>query len=239
MQNSQENTAHCLPELPELPKLIDHTLLKADATFSEIQQMCNDALAHGFAGVCVNSSWIPQVAQALKGSTVLPVAVVGFPLGACDSETKAFETRRAVQNGACEIDMVIAVGRLKEKALDYVLDDIRAVVEAALPHPVKVIIEACLLSDSEKVTACQLAKKAGAAFVKTSTGFSLGGARVEDVRLMRETVGPEMGVKASGGIRTFEHAMQMVKAGATRIGASAGAALLKPSASQPAQPGSY
>jgi deoxyribose-phosphate aldolase len=209
-----------------LASFIDHTLLKADATAAEIERICLEARKYEFAAVCVNSSFIPLVTKLLAGSKTIPISVVGFPLGAASTESKAFEARKAVQDGACEIDMVIHVGELKNREYENVLEDIRAVVEASKPWPVKVILETCLLNDEQKIAACALAKTAGAAFVKTSTGFGSGGATIADIRLMRRAVGPEMGVKASGGIRTREDAIQMIKAGANRIGASAGVAMV-------------
>ena len=205
-----------------LAKYIDHTILKSETTSADVLRLCEEAKEYGFYSVCVNSMYTKLVAEALKGTGVKTCVVVGFPLGAMSSCAKAFETRQAVKDGAEEIDMVIPVGALKEGKTDIVKEDIRMVVEAAGSALVKVIIEACLLSDAEKVTACRLAKEAGAAFVKTSTGFSKGGATVEDVALMRKTVGEDMGVKAAGGIHTKEEALAMIKAGANRIGASAG-----------------
>jgi len=206
----------------QLNRLIDHTILKPEATPQEIVKLCEEAKTHRFAAVCVNSGYVELAARQLQGADVAVCSVVGFPLGACTSKTKAFETRQAVEEGASEIDTVINVGQLKAGNYDYAELDIRRVVEAAGPRiPVKVIIEACLLADEEKIKACLLAKRAGAAFVKTSTGFNKGGATVADVALMRRVVGPEMGVKAAGGIRDTEAARQMVSAGATRIGASA------------------
>ena len=205
-----------------LAKYIDHTLLKPEATKDDVLRLCREAKEYGFASVCVNSMYTRLVAKALKGSGVKTCVVVGFPLGAMSTDAKAYETQCAVRDGADEIDMVLAVGALKEGNLPYVKEDICAVVSAAGSAKVKVIIEACLLTDEEKVIACRLAKEAGAAFVKTSTGFSSGGATVKDVALMRRTVGEEMGVKAAGGIHTKEEALSMIKAGANRIGASAG-----------------
>ena len=206
--------------------LIDHTLLKADAVQEDVRRVCTEARTHGFATVCLNSAWISFAAELLKGSQTPPIAVVGFPLGAMSTASKVFETRQAVIDGAREIDMVLAIGALKGGELETVLRDIHAVVEAAHPYPVKVILETSLLTRTEKVTTCLLSKRAGAAFVKTSSGFALGGATIEDIRLMREVVGPEMGVKASGGIRTFEDAERMVQAGANRIGASTSVAIV-------------
>lgn len=211
---------------PVAPSAIDHTLLRPEASEAEIVRLCLEAKQHSFATVCINSRWIPVAARELKGSSVLPITVVGFPLGASLSQVKAFEAREAIRLGAREIDTVIAVGALKGGDRAAVLEDIRAVVEASKPYPVKVIIETSLLSREEKILACQLSKEAGAAFVKTSTGFNGGGATVEDIRLMRQTVGPEMGVKASGGIRTKADAIAMLEAGANRIGASASVAIV-------------
>lgn len=201
--------------------LIDHTNLKPEATAAAIRQLCREALDCGFYSVCVNSCYVGLCREILRGSTVKVCSVVGFPLGAMSTAAKAAETRLAVGDGAEEIDMVIPVGALKDHNRVYVLQDIRAVVEAAKKAPVKVILETCLLNDEEKVWGCQIAEEAGAAFVKTSTGFSSGGATAEDIALMRQTVGNRLGVKASGGIRSLAAARQMVEAGATRIGASA------------------
>jgi len=213
-----------IPQDLALAKMIDHTLLKPDATPDQIAQLCFEAKKYGFASVCVNPAWAKLCAQLLQGSPVKVCCVIGFPLGASDSEVKAFETNKAVADGAAEIDMVINIGALKGRDLEVVARDIRAVVNAAHGHGaiVKVIIEAALLTDEEKTIACLLSKEAGADFVKTSTGFASGGATVHDVALMRRTVGPEMGIKAAGGVRTYEDAENMIKAGATRIGASAG-----------------
>ncbi|NMA67738.1 MAG: deoxyribose-phosphate aldolase [Clostridiaceae bacterium] len=205
----------------ELAKMIDHTLLKPDATKQQIKKICNEAREYGFASVCVNSCYAEFVSDELKGSDVKTCVVVGFPLGSMLTDIKAFETREAIKNGAQEIDMVINVGALKDQDYYYVEKDIKAVVDAACGKAVvKVIIETCLLTDEEKVIACQLAQKAGAHFVKTSTGFSTGGATAKDVELMRKTVGNNMGVKASGGIRDYKKAVAMIEAGANRIGAS-------------------
>ncbi len=204
-----------------LASRIDHTILKADATHSDIERLCAEARQFQFATVCVNSHWIPLVSELLQGSQVKPITVVGFPLGANLTSVKVFETHEAVRLGAKEIDMVLNIGALKSGNEVAVLEDIKAVVEAAKPHGVKVILETALLTGAEKIKACQLAQAAGAAFVKTSTGFSESGATVEDVRLMRQTVGPHMGVKASGGIRTKEDALAMLEAGADRLGTSA------------------
>lgn len=204
---------------------IDHTLLSASATAAEITRVCHEAREHGFASVCVNSRWVPLVAAELAGSSVLTCCVVGFPLGAMSREAKAAEAAMSVEAGADELDMVICVGDLKEGNLQAVLDDIRGVVVAADGRPVKVIIETCLLDDAEKVIACLLAMRAGAAYVKTSTGMSTGGATAADIALMRAVVGDALGVKASGGIRTTDDATTMLAAGADRIGASASIAI--------------
>ncbi|MBO5491791.1 MAG: deoxyribose-phosphate aldolase [Pyramidobacter sp.] len=208
-----------------LASYIDHTLLKADATESQIRTLCAQAREFHFASVCVNPRWVALCAQKLAGSGVKVCTVIGFPLGASVSAVKAAETRQAVADGADELDMVISVGDLKAGNNETVQVDIRAVVRAAAGKTVKVIIEACLLTDEEKTRACKLAMAAGADFVKTSTGFSAGGATVADVKLMRAAVGPNFGVKAAGGIRTREQALAMIEAGATRIGASAGVAI--------------
>lgn len=207
-----------------LAKAIDHTLLKPDATRADILRLCAEADAHGFFSVCVNGSWVATAAEALAGSEVLVVAVTGFPLGAMDREAKAFETRRAVEAGAGEIDTVLAVGHLKDGDLAFVLDDLRGVVAAAGTAAVKVILETCLLADEEKIIACHLAADAGAAFVKTSTGFGCGGATTDDVRLMASA--GRCQVKASGGIRDAGTALAMIEAGATRLGTSCGIAIL-------------
>ncbi len=203
--------------------MIDHTLLKPEATYAQIAQLCDEARQYGFASVCVNATHVKRCAERLAGSPVKVCAVVGFPLGATVPEVKAYEAQQAIEDGATEIDMVINVGALKSKDDDRVARDIGAVVRMARISGalVKVIIEAALLTDEEKATACQLAKEAGADFVKTSTGFGPGGATARDVELMRRVVGLKMGIKAAGGIRTREDAEKMVAAGATRIGASA------------------
>ena len=211
----------------KLNKYIDHTLLKPDASQEQIATLIEEAKKYDFASVCVNPTWVNFAAQALKATDVKVCTVIGFPLGANTPELKAFETSDAIQNGANEVDMVINIGALKSRNFDLVERDIRAVVEAAKGTLVKVIIENCLLTDDEKVKACQIAQKAGADFVKTSTGFSTGGATVADVALMRKTVGPDMGVKASGGARSYEDALAFIKAGATRIGASSGVAIME------------
>lgn len=205
---------------------IDHTLLKPEATEEQIKKICAEAKEYGFASVCVNPTWVSLAAEELKGATSKVCTVIGFPLGASTSATKAFETKDAITRGADEIDMVINIGALKSKQYDVVENDIKAVVEAANGTLVKVIIETCLLTDDEKVKACELSVSAGADFVKTSTGFSTAGAKTEDVALMRKTVGPKIGVKASGGVRSLEDLESMVAAGATRIGASSGVKII-------------
>lgn len=211
----------------DMPKYIDHTYLKPQASLEDIRRICDEAKKFGTASVCVNPSYIGFVAEQLKGTSVTPCCVVAFPLGACTPETKAFEAFDAVNRGAREVDMVINIGAVKSGDWKLVKRDIEGVVNAVRGRAgVKVIIEACLLTDEEKVKACTCAKLAGAAFVKTSTGYSTGGATVEDIRLMRATVGPELGVKASGGVRTYEDAIAMIEAGASRIGASATAKII-------------
>lgn len=210
----------------ELASKIDHTLLKADATEEAIISICKEAKEFHTASVCVNTCWTKAVKEELKDSGVKTCCVVGFPLGAMSTEAKAFEALQAVKDGAEEVDMVINIGRAKMHDWDFVRNDIEKVIAAAAGALVKVIIETCLLSDEEKKEACIAAKAAGADFVKTSTGFSTGGAEVADIKLMREAVGPEMGVKASGGIRTREKTLAMLEAGATRIGASATKAII-------------
>lgn len=212
----------------QIAKYIDHTILKPQTTEEQVIKVCEEAKKYGFASVCVNAYYTSLVAKELKGTDVKTTVVVGFPLGATTKEVKAFETKQAIENGANEIDMVINIGALKDKKYDLVRDDIKAVVDAAKDKAiVKVIIETCLLTDEEKVKACELSKEAGADFVKTSTGFSTGGATVEDVRLMRKTVGEEVGVKASGGVRTIEDAKAVIDAGANRIGASSSVAIVE------------
>jgi len=204
-----------------LAKYIDHTLLKPEATKADIIKVCDEAKKYNTASVCVNPSWIALVAQQLQGTTVTPCVVVGFPLGATCPQVKAAEAAACIAQGAREVDMVMNVGAAKSGEWDTVLKDIEAVVAACRGKAtLKVILECCLLTDEEKVKACQVSKLAGADFVKTSTGFSTGGATAEDIRLMRATVGPNMGVKASGGVRTREDAETMIAAGASRIGAS-------------------
>jgi deoxyribose-phosphate aldolase len=211
-----------------IAKMIDHTLLKADATKEQVEKLCSEANEYKFASVCVNPTWVQTASNLLKDSGVDICTVIGFPLGATTPETKAFETKNAIENGATEVDMVINIGALKDGNDELVERDIRAVVEAANGKALtKVIIETCLLTEEEKVRACELSVKAGADFVKTSTGFSTGGATAEDIALMRKTVGPDLGVKASGGVRSAEDAEKMIQAGATRIGASSGIAIVK------------
>ncbi len=207
-------------------RLIDHTLLKPDCTSEEIERLCNEAKEYHFWSVCVNPGFVKDCAKMLEGSDVKVCTVIGFPLGATSTESKGFETRQAVKDGADELDMVINISRLRDCDFDYVLKDIEEVVKNADGRLVKVIIETCLLTDMQKVKACQLAIQAGANFVKTSTGFSSGGATAEDVALMRKTVGPNIGVKASGGVRTPHDLEKMVKAGASRIGTSSGPKLV-------------
>ncbi|MCD6497560.1 MAG: deoxyribose-phosphate aldolase [Deltaproteobacteria bacterium] len=220
-----------------IARYIDHTMLKPETTDADIRKLCQEARQYGFASVCINPSWVPLAARELKGSIVKVCTVIGFPLGATTPTTKAIETRDAIANGAEEIDMVINVGALKSGDDELVRRDIEAVVNAARGQAlVKVILETALLSKEEKVKGCLLAKLGGANFVKTSTGFGPGGATVDDIALMRQTVGPDMGVKASGGIRDIETARAMVAAGATRIGASASVAITK---GEDAGPGSY
>lgn len=209
-----------------IASMIDHTILKPEATENEIKVLCKEAVEYNFASVCVNPSMVSLSATILEGSPVKVCTVIGFPLGATTTAVKAFETEQTIKEGATEVDMVINVGKLKERDLEYVKNDIKAVVKAANGKALtKVIIETCLLTDEEKVIACQLSKEAGADFVKTSTGFSTGGATAADIKLMRETVGPDMGVKASGGVRSREDALIMIENGATRIGASASIAI--------------
>jgi deoxyribose-phosphate aldolase len=211
----------------ELARYIDHTILKPDAMEGDVIKLCREALEYKFASVCVNAANVKLADSFLHGTEVKVCTVVGFPLGATTKETKAFETAQAIDNGATEVDMVINIGALKSGKTDEVEADIKAVADACKGKALlKVILETCLLTDEEKVTACELSKKAGANYVKTSTGFSTGGATAEDITLMRRTVGPEMGVKASGGIRNLETSLKMIAAGATRIGASASISIL-------------
>jgi deoxyribose-phosphate aldolase len=211
----------------ELAKYIDHTLLKPDATAKEIEKLCQEAKEHQFRSVCVNGSRIELAASLLEESGVLVAAVVGFPLGAGDSDVKRYETEAAVDMGAQEIDVVMNIGRFKEGFHGYVVRELRDVVEAADDRTVKVILETCLLTDDEIVQACKLALEAEVHFVKTSTGFNKSGATIEHVKLMRETVGRNCGVKASGGIRDVKTALAMIEAGATRLGTSAGVAIMQ------------
>ncbi|MFA6689572.1 MAG: deoxyribose-phosphate aldolase [Sphaerochaetaceae bacterium] len=218
----------------DIAKYIDHTLLAANATEEKINKLCDEAASWHFASVCVNSCRVSMCARRLKGTGVNVCTVVGFPLGAMSTPAKAFEASQAVQDGADEIDMVINVGWLKDGRDDLVEADIRAVKETCGGKLLKVIIETCLLTDDEKVRACKLSVAGGADFVKTSTGFSTGGATVEDVALMRKTVGPKIGVKASGGVRSYEAAVAMIEAGATRLGTSSGIAIVQGASSDAA-----
>ena len=212
---------------PQLAAYIDHTLLKADATAKDIEKLCAEARAHGFYSACVNGSRVRQARDFLADTSVKVASVVGFPLGAMSGDAKRFETEAAIDDGAHEVDVVLNIGWLKDGDDNLVLRELRDVVKAADQRPVKVILEACLLTTHEKIRACQLVVESGARFVKTSTGFSHGGATVADVKLFRETVGPNFGVKASGGIRDVETALAMIEAGATRLGTSASVAIVK------------
>jgi len=215
-------SSHTPPPLhSQLAQMIDHTLLKPDASHEQIKVLCEEAAKYRFATVCVNSSNVGLAAKLLAGSGVKAIAVVGFPLGATTPAAKAFETLEAIREGAQEIDTVINIGALKSKDYKEVFDDLKGVVEAAGNIPAKVILETSSLTEDEKIIGCALSKAAGAAFVKTSTGFAGGGATVEDVKLMRRIVGPDIGVKASGGVRTFDDAQKMIAAGANRLGTSA------------------
>lgn len=216
----------------QLSRYIDHTLLKAEAQLSQIEKLCHEAKIHNFASVCVNTSYVPYCRDYLKGSSTKVCCVVGFPLGAMSTSAKAEEARIAVQDGATEIDMVIHIGALKDRRLDYVTADIRAVVLAAKDLTVKVILETSLLNDDEKVLACQAAAAAGAQFVKTSTGFGGGGATVHDVKLMKSVVGDKLEVKASGGIKDAQQALALISAGATRLGTSSGVLIVQGGAAQ-------
>ena len=211
----------------KIASMIDHTILAAGATADQIGKLCREAVEYGFASVCVNSCRVPQARALLADSSVKVCTVVGFPLGAMSTKAKAYEAAAAVEDGADEVDMVINIGYVKDGAWDCVLDDIKAVRKACGDKVLKVILETCLLTDDEIVRACRTAVEAGADFVKTSTGFSTGGATEEAVRLMRKTVGPDVGVKASGGIRNLETALRMVEAGASRLGCSSGVAIAK------------
>jgi deoxyribose-phosphate aldolase len=206
----------------ELAKLIDHTLLKPESTSAMVEQLCKEAIQHHFCSVCVLPTFVAQAAGLLKDSDVKVCTVIGFPLGATETRVKEVETEVAVEQGADEVDMVLNIGLLKSAELVKLKDDIAAVVGAAEGKTVKVILETCLLTDEEKIQACKICVEAGADFVKTSTGFSTSGATIEDVRLMRETVGPDIGVKASGGVRDYQTACAMIDAGATRLGTSSG-----------------
>lgn len=211
----------------ELNRMIDHTILKPEATEAAVQKIIDEAEEYNFFSVCINPCWVAFASEQLADTDVAVCTVIGFPLGANTPEVKAYEAADAIKNGANEVDMVINIGALKSQQYDHVRQDIQGVVDAAKGKAlVKVIIETALLTDEEKVKACELAKEAGADFVKTSTGFSTGGAKVADIRLMRETVGPDMGVKASGGVHNAEEALAMIEAGATRIGASTGVAIV-------------
>lgn len=214
--------------MKDVAQYIDHTVLKADAVTADIEKICKEAVEYNFKTVCIQPYWISYAKEELAGSEVGITTVIGFPLGANASEVKAFEAKKALEDGATEVDMVINIGALKSEDYDTVLNDIKAVVDAVNGEAVvKVIIETALLTKDEKVRASELAKKAGADFVKTSTGFSTGGATIEDIKLMRATVGPDMGVKASGGVRDYDDAVAMIEAGATRIGASSGIAIVE------------
>ena len=215
------------PTPAQLAGYIDHTVLKAEATAKDIEKLCAEAREHKFFSVCVNGSWVAQARHLLEGTEVKVASVVGFPLGAMAADVKRFETEAAIDEGAHEIDVVLNVARLKDGADPYVLRELRDVVEAADERTVKVILETCLLTNEQKVRACRLVVESGAHFVKTSTGFNTGGATVEDVTLMRKTVGPKFGVKASGGIRDAKTALAMIEAGATRLGTSASVAIVK------------
>ncbi len=206
---------------------IDHTLLKPEATENDIKKLCKEAVDNGFFSVCINSSYVKLAAREVQGTSVKVCVVVGFPLGVTTTAVKTYEAAEAVENGADEVDMVIHVGQLKSGNEQYVYDDIAGVVRAAKGKIVKVIIETALLSDEEKKKACLISRKAGAAFVKTSTGFGPGGATVADIELMREAVGPEMGIKASGGVRSAETARKLIKVGANRIGTSSGITIIQ------------
>ncbi len=217
----------------EVARYIDHTLLKPEATREQVEKLCAEAVEYGFYSVCVNTTWTAYCASKLRGKGVKVCTVVGFPLGAMDSRAKSFETRNAIENGADEIDMVMNVGALKSGDLKTVEEDIRWVLRACRQNTIlKVIIENALLTDEEKVLACQIAKRAGAHYVKTSTGFASSGATAEDIALMRRTVGLEMGVKAAGGVRSYEDAVTMIQAGASRIGASSSVAIVTSAKSQ-------
>ncbi|HHK5583723.1 TPA: deoxyribose-phosphate aldolase [Streptococcus mutans] len=211
----------------KINQYIDHTLLKPESRQDQIDRLIREAKTYNFASVCINPTWVSYAAKALEGTNIKVCTVIGFPLGATTSAVKAFETKDAISHGADEVDMVINIGQAKSGHFAFVEEDIRAVVEASGDKLVKVIIETCLLTDKEKIKACQAAVAAGADFVKTSTGFSTAGARLDDVRLMRQTVGPDVGVKAAGGTRSLEDAQAFIEAGATRIGTSAGVTIME------------
>lgn len=211
----------------KINQYIDHTLLKPESRQDQIDKLIREAKTYNFASVCINPTWVSYAAKALEGTDIKVCTVIGFPLGATTSAVKAFETKDAISHGADEVDMVINIGQTKSGHFAFVEEDIRAVVEASGDKLVKVIIETCLLTDKEKIKACQAAVAAGADFVKTSTGFSTAGARLDDVRLMRQTVGPDVGVKAAGGTRSLEDAQAFIEAGATRIGTSAGVTIME------------
>ncbi len=213
--------------IEKINSYIDHTLLKPEATAAQIERLCAEALDHKFFGICVNGSWIGIASRILRGSAVKVISVAGFPLGSMSSNAKCFETESAIRDGADEIDFVLNIGRLKQGDRRYVLSEISSVVRSAGGKPVKVILETSLLSHGEKIEACRLAMEGGAHFVKTSTGFSAGGATLSDVRLLRETVGPDFGVKASGGIRDQAKAVAMIEAGANRLGTSGSVAIIQ------------
>lgn len=213
--------------MDKIEKYLDHTVLKPESTDLDIQKACFDAKEYNFKAVCIQPMWVKYTSDMLKGTDVNTCTVIGFPLGANTSDVKAYEAKQAVEDGAVEVDMVINIGAIKSEDFSLVHDDIKAVVDAVKGKAiVKVIIETCLLTENEKIRACEISKRAGADFVKTSTGFSTGGATVADIKLMRETVGKEMGVKASGGVRSIEDAKAMIEAGATRIGTSNGVAII-------------
>jgi deoxyribose-phosphate aldolase len=211
----------------KLAAMIDHSLLKPNATREQLRRLCEEAITFGFKTVCINPVHVADAVQMLKGKEPLVCSVVGFPFGTHSPNSKTFETEQVIRAGAREVDMVIRVGALKEGRDYEVLEDIEAVVKAAKGHPVKVILETCYLGDEEKIHACRLAMEAGASFVKTSTGFAEGGAKIEDVKLMRKVVGKEFGVKAAGGIRTLGEALKMIEAGANRLGTSGSVAIIK------------
>jgi len=225
--NTQLKTQSSRMSQVELAGYIDHTLLKPEAVESQFEQLCTEAVKYKFKSVCVNSSWVPLVAKKLRGTGIIICSVIGFPLGGMDTRSKAFEARSAISSGATELDMVINVGALKSGNLKLVEEDIRAIKRACRSTTVlKVILETGLLTEAEKILACEISKKAGADFVKTSTGFAGSGATVADIALMRRIVGPKMGVKASGGIKTFDQAITLINAGASRLGCGASVAVI-------------